>query len=727
MGEFKPSICRFCHAQCAILVEMEDGQPVKVIGDKDNPVYHGYTCIKGRELPNYHRAPDRLLTSMKRQPDGGHAPVASAQAIAEVADRLKHILDEHGPRAIALYIGTHGFNNLASSGLAMAWLQALGSPMLFTSVTIDQPGKAVSTALHGSWLAGAPSFHEADAWMLIGTNPIVSMNGLPGNPARAIRKAKQRGQTLVVIDPRESDVARQADIFLQPRPGCDPILLAGLIRVVLTENLRDHAFITDHVRGLDDLRAAVEPFTPDVVAERAGVPADALVAAARAYAGAARAGINIGTGPNMSGHGNLTEYLAKALMSVCGHWLQEGERLPNPGVLLNRPPAIAQATDPMPAWGFGEELRVRGLTDTAAGLPTAALADEILMDGAGQVRALISLGGNPMMAWPDQLKTHQAMQALDLLVSIDPRMTATARLSDYVIAPKLTFEVMGWSVLQEALGPMIGTGWGYAVPYGQFADKLVDPPADSDVIEDWEFFYGLGQHLGLTLQVAPVPVLDPEEAAAKAAPLDMAEKPTSEALWDLLLRFSPVPADQVRQHPRGAVFDRGDVRVQPRQPGWAGRLDVGNQTMMDELGEIARTPTNGLDHDYPFRLVSRRLPSVLNSAWHDNPTLQKRFRYNPAFMNPDDLAELGIATGDVVEIASPRAAIRGVAEAAAEVRPGVISMSHCWGAAPGEDDDPHRVGTNTGRLSDTERDFDPHTGIPRMSTIPVRVRPVADA
>ncbi|MEL7030560.1 MAG: molybdopterin-dependent oxidoreductase, partial [Pseudomonadota bacterium] len=249
-----------------------------------------------------------------------------------------------------------------------------------------------------------------------------------------------RGMKLVVIDPRETETARHADVFLQCRPGNDPAILAGITRQMIEDDLYDKAFVEAEADGFEALKTAVEPFTPREVADRADINPDDLIAAARAYGGADRGVVHAGTGPNMSGRGNLMEYFVRVLTTMRGGWLKAGDERRNPGVLVDPPPAIAASPGPQPAWGFGEELRVRGYTDTAVGLPCAALPDEILTPGEGRVRALICLGGNPMLAWPDQLKTFEAMKALDLLVCLDPRMSETGKLSDYVIAPKLQLE-----------------------------------------------------------------------------------------------------------------------------------------------------------------------------------------------------------------------------------------------------------------------------------------------
>jgi len=710
------SFCRFCHAFCAIKVDVEDGRAVKVTGDLENPMYTGFTCAKGRALPEQHNHPDRLLHSQKRAADGTHRPIPAAQALDEVAARLTDLVAEHGPRSLALYSGTFSFHYPVANEMGKALMQAIGSKMRFSSGAIDQPGKGVARALHGTWSAGPQPFSEADTWMLVGANPTISMwGGIPQyNPAKRLRDAKARGMKLIVIDPRRTEAAANADLFLQPKPGEDPAILAGILRVIVEEGRYDRDFVAAETEGFEALRAAVAPFTPDKVEARARIPAEQVVEAARMFSSGTRGSVTAGTGPNMAPHGTLTEYLIACIQTVCGRWLREGEAVPNPFVLLPQKTAKAQADRRAPAWGYGEQLRVRGLGDNAGGLPTAALADEILVDGPGRVRALISLGGNPMAAWPDQLKTYEAMQALELNVTLDIKMSATAKLCDYVIAPKLSLEVPGHTQPNETIWGYGAATTGYPDPYAQYAPPIVDPPEGSEVIEEWEFFYGLGQRMGLQLKFAGVA-------------LDMATAPTSDELLALLVRTSRIPLDEVKRHPHGAIFADPSIRVLPKDPDWDARLCVGDEHMTAELAAIAAEPV--LDHegfraDEPFRyrLTSRRLPDVYNSSGRDIPHLVRRWSTNPAFMHPDDIEAEGFHPGDVIEIDSGHATILGVVEAAPDVRRGVISMAHSWGDAPKHDADVRTIGSNTGRLSPNDRDHDRVTGLPVMSAIPVDVR-----
>jgi anaerobic selenocysteine-containing dehydrogenase len=719
-----PSICRFCHANCGILVEVADGRPIRVTGDPDNPAYHGFTCAKGRQLPEQHAHPERLLHSQKRRAEGGFEAIPSNQAMDEVAMRVQELIGKYGPRSIGLYVGTYSGPHPASIPAAVGWMLGIESKMVFTSSAIDQPGKHVANAIHGRWLGGSHVFDESDVWLLIGNNPLISMSGgiPPANPSRRLREAKARGMKLIVIDPRRTEVARFADIFLQPKAGEDPTLLAAMLHVVIRDGLYDTGFTQAHVSGLEALADAVVPFTPEYAARRVGLDAREIEHAAHVFAAGPRGCGVAGTGPNMAPHGNLTEYLLLALNTVCGRWRREGERVPNPGALLPRATPKAQAAGPRAGWGRGESLRSRQLVNSAAGLPTAALADEILYEGEGGIRALFCVGSNPVAAWPDQLKTLRAMKSLDLLVCLDMKLSATAKLADYVIAPKLSLEVPGLSVSSEAIEQTY-VAMGYSEPYAQYSPAIVEPPPGSDVIEEWEFFYGLSQRMDIALQCHPIRaetgvLRERRESVA----LDMQEPPSTDALFERMMAASRIPLDEIKRHPHGKVFDEEAILVAAADPGADERLEVGQPDMLAELTQVLRADIDtASDTSRPFRLISRRLPNVYNSSGRDIDALSKGRPFNPAFLHPDDLTMLGLDAGDLVEITSDHGRILGIASRAPELRRGVLSMAHCFGDAPEHDAEVWRIGSNTGRLVDNEKNFDPHTGIPRMSAIPVSI------
>lgn len=712
-------ICRFCAVSCPLTVEMDGGRPVRVTGNRQSPVYHGFCCTRGQALPELMAEPGRLLHSVKKGADGVHRPIASQTAIQEVAERLRQIRDEHGPRSIALYFGTYSANYPASTPLAVGLMLALGTQMIFASMTIDQPGKDVAAAMVGGWEAGPHGFRDADVWMMIGSNPLVSIGAaMPAqNPARMLTEAIARGMRFIVIDPRKTQTAKRAHIHLQPRPGEDATLLAAMLHVILSENLHDAAFAAENVVGVKELQAAVAPFTPAYAAQRADVPEEQIIQAARMFATARRGVVGGATGANMSGRSSLVEYLIVSLNTVCGRYLRAGDAVENPGVFLSRAIPRAQPSPPRPALFPEDKMVARGLSRSAAGMPTSALADEIL---AGKVRALLVLGGNPVAAWPEQRRTIAALEQIDLFVTLDIKMSASAKMAHYVIAPKIGLEVPNMSFVTEQMELYAGI-WAMSAPFGMYSPKLMDPPPGSDVMEEWEFFYGVARELGLQLHVyyGETHTATRREQRAPAA-VDMTKKPTTDEIYELITRGSRIPLSEVKKHPDGAVFSE-QVVATAKDPECTAKLDVGNPAMMGELQEL-RAESPGESSEYPFRLISRRSAHVYNSSGRDLPMLiRKGGCNNPAFMHPADIEQLGCAPGDQVELRSRHGRIPAILAAEDALRRGVISMSHAFGDLPSANPDFRAVGSNTSQLTSVEDDFDRYSGMPRMSALPVAV------
>ena len=718
----EPSYCRFCPNGCPILVEIDevDGHAVSVTGDPSNDAYQGYTCVKGRALPEQHSHPERLLHSQRRTPDGTYEPISSEVAMDEVAAKLQAIVDEHGPNAVAVYFGTMVLGSQLLVPAVMSFVGALGTRLMFNPNTIDQPGKDVARALHGNW-GVAHEFDDPQVVMMIGTNPMASyLGGFPyGHPGKWLQRWTDDGCKLIVIDPRRTDVAKRADLFVQPRPGEDVAILAGMLRVILAEDLHDHEFVAENVSGLDDLRAVVEPFTPGHVARRAGIDADDLVTAARTFAEAERGFAFAGTGPNMAGQGTLFEYLVLCLNTLCGRWSRAGDPVRTPGTLIPPVPAKAQPIAPSPAFDLTGPLVGTDRQGSVAGLPMVSLFNGILHEGEDRIRALVCLNGNPAAAVPDQLRVVEALESLELLVQVDIKMSATAQLADYVVAPTMSLEVPACTVINDQMTRRF-VGMGYAQPWAQYTKAVATPPAGSDVIAEWEFLYGLARRMGLQLAFGqPDPELGP-------LLLDMENTPTAEELLDLYTAGSRVPLDEVRKHPNGALFPDPSLVVQPKDPDCTAKLDVGNPDMVRDLAAVASEPVDTVDEVLPdgqrleFRLVPRRIQQAINSSGRALKGMRKR-TYNPAFIHPDDLERLGLQAGDLAEVRSARAAIVAIVQPDDTLRPGLVSMTHAFGGLPGRDD-VARLGVNTGRLLTLDTDLAPYTGQPRMSNVPVAVR-----
>jgi anaerobic selenocysteine-containing dehydrogenase len=691
---------------CGVVLSLdEDDRLLEIRGDHDDPQTLGYACYKGLKATEAHNSPQRVLHPLKRQADGSFQRVPLEQALDEIALAMDNLRQQHGPECIAGYKGGGGFFTASSVKLLSSLLAELGSHKSFSSVTIDQSSKAVSAGRIGIWPGGRDPFARSEVLMLVGANPLVtvSTNGFDNrNPLKRMKQARERGMKLLVIDPRLTETAKFADVHLQPLPGEDPSVLAGLLHIILTEGWEDRAFCSAHAGQMDALRAAVAAFTPAYVARRADVAVADLFEVARVFAlEASRGACSSATGPDMSPYPNLAEHLIEAINVVCGRFLREGEDIPNPGVLLPRWPRPAQVI-PAPRWweqGYQSRVGDYGLLEEE--LPSGTLADEILVPGEGQVRCLLVHGGNPAAAIPDQNKIVRALGSLDLLVSIEPFMSVTAQLSHYILPPTLQYE-------RPDLPLFIYESLVTPEPYTRYTPARVKPPVGAEVCDDQYYFWALARRLGLTLHYFDVA-------------LDMERAPTTDELLDLATRHAEFNLDTLKQHERG-LYVYTPQQVEAADPALQTRFSLMPADVALELEEVL---AQRADVSFNYRFAVRRLRDTLNSACRDLPSIKRRVPYNLAYMNPDDMARDGVSAGSMVTVSSGHGAITAMAAVDDGLRRGVVSVSHGFGGMPRESDYVSH-GSNTNLLISTDTDRASINAMPRMSGFPVRVS-LADA
>jgi anaerobic selenocysteine-containing dehydrogenase len=661
----------------------------------------GFSCPKGRHIGDFVAAPDRFRSSVRRAADGTFEPIDAMVAVEEIANRLRDIVAEHGPDSIGYFSGTQAAMTSLTGPFAGAWWATTGSHKAFSTMTIDQSAMWVADARLGVWAGGQQRFEDSDVWLFSGTNPVVSLQGgeFTGfpihDPLRRLLEAKARGLQLIVVDPRRTEVAARADLHLQLVPGTDAVLYASLLHVLLEEGYDDREFCDRWVNGLAELRAAVEPFRPAVVGALCGLDGDEIVAAARMFGGATRGMAMSGTGPDMGPWSNLSEHLLRAMNVVCGRYPREGEALPGYNVLGSPKSPPAQVFAPTREWERGYTSRL-GLGRLKGQLPAASLPDEILLPGDDRIRALVVSGSNPASAIPDQDRAVEALSALELLVTVDPFPTETARLAHYVIAPVMHLERSDTTRMYEAM---------LEAPFAQYTPAIVDAPPG--VIDDWEFFLRLAWAMGSTLTVA-----GREYAPGTDVPS------TDEVLASFATR-GRISIEDLVQHPHGVMLVGIDPsRCGPARDGADGRFELLPPDVAAELTEALATAPAELHGSRPFRLIVRRSKETINSLGRRLPGLQRR-PYNPCFAHPDDLAHLGLASGDLVELESAYGRVNAIVEPDATLRPGVLSMTHAFGGLPGDDDDPRRFGTNTTRLLSIDVATQTINRMPRMSAVPV--------
>jgi anaerobic selenocysteine-containing dehydrogenase len=701
------SFCRLCLASCGVRLTIgDDGRLVSVRGDKEHPS-SGYACMKGLAAPELHNGPDRLLKPLKREGDR-FVEIGLDQALDEIAAALTRIAERDGPDAVALYNGTQAAFNAALGPMTRAFMTALKSKSTFSTMTVDQSAKWVTAERLGVWGAGTQTWDESDVWMFFGTNPLVSVvGGVNGfislNPDRRIKEAKARGLKLIVVDPRLTETARHADLFLQVRPGSDAALAAGMLRLILTQGWADAEFCARHVADLDALRRAVDPFTPEVAAEKAGIAPAELVAAATLFARQGRRGCAFtGTGPSMSPHSNLAEHLVQALNVVCGRFVREGEPIANPGAAGPRRPFRAEVIGPFRSYERSPKSRVGDFGLLFGEMPACTLADEILQPGPGQLKAVLVSGANPVATLPDLTKVVRAFKGLELAVAIEPYMTSTAKLCHYILPPKLVYE--------RADLPMLGLERAlYPAPFSQYAPAHLSPPAGAEVVDDWCVFWALARRMGLSL------VYD-------GVALDMQHPPATDDLLAILLRNAIIPFEEIRRHPGGAVFPVEPQVAEPPSDN-AGRFETAPADVVAELAEVlAESDEAG---PYTHRLVVRRMRETVNTLGPHLAAIRRRKRFNPLQLNPADLGPLRLSAGDKVAVISAHGRIPAIVEADETLRPGVCSLSHGWGTLPDDDRPYEEAGSSPTLLIDAAHPRETINAMARLSAIPVRIERLA--
>ena len=753
MIKTKKSFCRFCHTYCGIEVDVENNRILKIRGDADNAASEGYTCMMGRaELERiYH--PDRLLSSKKRM-DNVWNDIPAEKALDEIALKLKEIIGKYGPRSVAVYCGC-GAHRASAGGpwLASQFLGAIGSPSLYTVFTIDSPGMLVAwTRLFGGPVpVNLFDISNADVGMFVGVNPLEShfQSMPPSNPFKRLKDAQKNGMKLIVIDPRRSYIAKQADIHLQVKPGEDAALLSGIIKIIIEKKIYDKEYVDNNVSGITELYNAVKHFDIEYVSTRTQVPSNMILNTALMFASAKRGAAVSGTGLHMSRHQNLNSQLVMTLNAICGRYDKPG------GMVRNEGPHgvwIPEGMIPVPmALYTGEKSRVREIKGTMSWLgfypemPSGCLTDEILTAGEGRIRALIVHGGNPALVLPDEESTVKALKDLELLVVNDHFMTATAKFAHYVIAVKHPFERADIPKMMDV---------SYPFPFSQYAEPLVDAP--EGVIEDWEFFWGLAKRMNLSLKnrglnqllsgglKGLIGMMKVIRIMMKSrgmgwminnmkgiSGIKMDKKPSVDDLLKVMLQpmMPMIPLEEVRKYPGGHVWGKKELKSGGVIPNMIGNDDrkmaAGHPEVISEIGEVLSEPViqgGGYEtgEKFGFRLITYRMKEVYGTQGHNLPSLKAKRPFNPLLMNAEAIKNLGIKDGGRVIVDSGFGKVECIVESTDDLKSDVVALAFGWGD-PSDSRDVSEKGSNVQRLIPDDYRYDKVTGLALLTAIPVNV------
>jgi anaerobic selenocysteine-containing dehydrogenase len=698
--------CPLCEATCGLTITTRGDEVVSVRGDDDDVFSRGYLCPKGPALRDLHNDPDRIRTPLVRRKGGrgeGFQPASWDEAFAEIARRLPPLVTEHGRDAVGVYLGNPSVHNLALALYSRVLLRALGSRNVFSASTVDQMPKQIAAGLmFGTALTvPVPDIDRTSYLLILGADPLVSNGSLMTAPdmKRRLRAIQVRGGRVVVIDPRGSRTAQEADRHHFIRPGTDALLLFAIVHTLFAEGLVTLGAVERYVSGLDDVRRLAEPFSPERVADACGIAAGDIRILARELAAAESAAVYGRIGTCTQEFGTLASWLVDVVNVLTGNLDRPG------GAMLTRAAAGAANTRGTPGRGKGMLLgrrksRVRGIPEVLGELPVACLAEEIETPGEGRIRALVTVAGNPVLSTPNGARLDAALASLDFMVSVDIYLNETTRHADVILPSVSPLEQSHYDValLQLAVRNVAN----YSAP-------VLAPPVDRP--QDWEMmlrFAGIAFGQGPDADVAalddlvarqqvesaigstgsPLAGRTPDDVMAALAP-----RRGPDRLLDLLLRSGPY-GDGFGTKPDGLTL--ATLEANPHG------VDLG--ALAPRIPEVLRTPSGMIElAPEPLAADVARLRAKLDASPNGGMVLvgRRQLRSNNSWMHniaplvsgkprctlllhPDDAARIGVRDGESVRVRSRVGSVLVPAEVTPDVMPGVVSLPHGWGHdAPG--------------------------------------------
>jgi anaerobic selenocysteine-containing dehydrogenase len=695
--------CPLCEAGCGLEINLDGERVTRIRGDRDDVFSHGYICPKGSTLRQLHEDPDRLRAPLVRR-DGELVEVSWDEAFAEVERRFTAVVDEHGREALGVYVGNPNAHNLSALLFLKPLLKALGTRNVFSASTVDQRPKELTS----SWLFGGglsipvPDIDRTELLVILGANPYASNGSLataPDWPGR-IEAMRARGGRLVVIDPRRSRTAEEADTHLAIRPGTDAFLLAALVTTLAAEDRIDTGDAGEWVQGLDAVIDALAPFTAEAVASTVGLDAEAIQALARQLADAGSAAVYGRMGTTTAEFGTVASWLVDVVNLVTGNLDRPG------GAMFAKAAAGAANTRGAARTGRGLRVgrhgsRVRGLAETMGELPASCLAEEIDTPGEGQIRALVTVAGNPVLSTPNGDRLDAAMAGLDLCIAVDIYLNETTRHADVILPPPSSLykghydlallqvalhNVANYSPPVLPLEPGQPDEWEILARLALIAQGM-GATADASIVDDLV--------IGALVQSAvgdahgPVAGRDPDEMLAALAP-----RVGPERILDLLLRTGPygdgfgsrtdevapgVPPltlDVLLANPHGV--DLG--ALQPRLPDVlrtpSGMIELDAEPILADLPRLHAA----LDRPVPEAVLVGRRDLRSNNSWmHNVEVLVKGRARCTLHVHPDDAERWGLADGASARVTGRVGSLEVPVEVTDSVRSGVVSLPHGWG------------------------------------------------
>ncbi len=735
--------CPLCEAGCGLAIEHDGDAVTRIRGDRDDVFSRGFLCPKGTVLGHFHDDPDRLRTPMVRV-DGELQPASWEDAYQAIADGLNGVWERHGRSALAVYLGNPMAHSLDGAMYGKTLLRSLAPGAVFSASTVDQrPRELASGLLYGqSGTIPVPDLDRTDYLLLLGANPMVSNGSLataPDWPGR-IDALRARGGEFVVVDPVRTKTAEKADRHLPIVPGTDVLLLAALATALADHPTTDLKSLPSHFAGLAEVVDALSEFTPESVAERTGIDAASIRSIAASLATTEKAVVYGRIGTTVTPFGTTASWLIDVVNALAGS-------LDRPGGSMFSTPAAGSSTT-RGARGNGRSHRLGGRSTRVDAMPVAlgehpasAMANEILTEGDGQLRAMITVGGNPVLSCPDSDRFDDALESLEFMVSLDCYVNETTRHADVILPAPSHLQKPHYDVALLTLAIRNVANYSPAIlPLDDGADRewtQMTRLAAMGLGMAWddETISAIDDEVaGRAIAAALADASAPDDGVDKAEALDVvASRTGAERLLDIAIRTGPygdwfgarpdgLTLDELESHPHGMDFGPLEPRLPDAIRTSSGDVEFDHPDLLADLQRVAALLA---EPSADMVLTGRRTLRSNNSWMHNMRVLVKGKPRCTLQVHPDDADRIGLADGAPARVTSTSGTVTAPVEVTDAIRPGVVSLPHGWG----HDVEGSRLrvaaehaGVNSNILTPADA-IDPLSGTSQLTGIPVDVVP----
>ncbi len=707
--------CNLCEAICGLELTIEDrpdGPRITSIRGNDNdPLSRGHICPKGVALADVYEDPDRLRRPVKRVGEGPEAQwveITWDEALDLTADGIAESLNRHGANALGIYLGNPNAHSLGAQTHGVQMIKTFKTRNKFSASSVDQvPHQFVAWQLFGhQLLIPIPDIDRTSYFLVLGANPMASNGSLmtvPDFPNR-VRALKKRGGRMVVLDPRRTETAKVADEHHFVRPATDAVVLLAMLHVLFEEGLTDPP---EYVEGVESVRLAVAGTTPEHAADVSGVPAEEIRRITREFAAADGAAAYGRVGLSTQGFGSICQWAIHCLNILTGNFDREG------GVLFTEP-AVDIVGKALVGRGHFDvwRSRVRGIPEFSGELPVSVMCEEMVTPGEGQIRAMLTVAGNPVLSTPDGRSLGEALSGLDFMAAVDIYLNETTRHARVVLPPTTTLERDQYDLVFHSLAVR---------NTARFTPPVFDKPEGA--MHDWEIFREIALRTSARLEKKkPMAKALTERVSLSVSP--------STLVSTLLLTGRRTTMRALRSHPEGV--DLGPLkptmpeRLQTRDK----QIHLAPDLVIADLARLRRAVADGLGGDPAGELVliGRRHQRDNNSWMHNSEPLTRGKPRHHLLMHPEDLATHGLIDGAPVRVSSRVGAVTTEVRGTEDMMRGVVSLPHGYGhGADGMrlSNASRVVGVSINDLTDPERlDL---SGNAALSGVPVTVSAVSAA